>query len=152
MVRFFLNFFAWFALLSFRKFYNTLFKFQAGTTVRNFINKYGTVSTLPRVLSTASTLQTTGHLQNVASKILAQMDHSADACEDFYQYSCGGFIVDNGQEDAWERIRRQLDIVEGFSLYKDMFGDFYKSCVNYENGFNYKERINTSKLYPMDTF
>lgn len=35
------------------------------------------------------------HCVELAGKVLSSMDRTADPCEDFYQYACGGWVKHN---------------------------------------------------------
>lgn len=112
-----------------------------------FLRNHSTQAHLPQIKPTTIPLKKKGVLEKISSKILSKIDHSADACEDFYKYSCGSLQKDDSNLiDVWRRIREQMKSMGHISSFKSLFIDFYKSCVAYEDSFDYKQRINSSKI------
>ncbi|XP_076243957.1 endothelin-converting enzyme homolog [Calliopsis andreniformis] len=128
---------------------------ESTTDNPQIITTYST-STIPkRSITTASTYRpkrdvcTSGECKNIASKMLFYMNHTADPCEDFYEYACGGFeanpqVVDQNLENvAYQRILRQMqkEIDKGG---ESLFVKYYNSCIQYEN-INQTERIRLAR-------
>lgn len=47
----------------------------------------------------------TGHCKQIVSRMMSYMNHSADPCDDFYEYACGGFEA-NPQLIDGDLVRR----------------------------------------------
>ncbi|XP_046815217.1 neprilysin-2-like isoform X3 [Vespa crabro] len=86
-----------------------------------------------------------GQCKQIAAKILSYMNHSADPCEDFYEYACGGMIADpqiidlNLANKAYHRIAKQM-LEDADRDPPSPFTKYYNSCMKYEN-INIDERI-----------
>ncbi|XP_035736197.1 neprilysin-2-like isoform X3 [Vespa mandarinia] len=86
-----------------------------------------------------------GQCKQIAAKILSYMNHSADPCEDFYEYACGGMIADpqiidlNLANKAYHRIAEQM-LKDANRDPPSPFTKYYNSCMKYEN-INIDERI-----------
>ncbi|XP_018319405.1 endothelin-converting enzyme homolog [Agrilus planipennis] len=89
---------------------------------------------------------TTG-CKSTASRMLSLMDHSADACEDFYQFACGGLRENSADSNVWTAIAEELDKIDETSslLYLQKYAAFYKSCVEHEYIFEYENRLKRIK-------
>lgn len=84
--------------------------------------------------------------KKVASEMLYLMDHSVDACDDFYQFSCGGSQKEEKTNEfkMLDAISQALEIKTGNSSANDVrfFQDFYDQCCNYHtNAFDYRQRV-----------
>ncbi|XP_029471165.1 neprilysin isoform X2 [Rhinatrema bivittatum] len=80
-----------------------------------------------------------------ASRILDNMDPSAEPCQDFYQYACGGWLKKNiipetsSRYSSFDILRDELEVVLKDILEKANTGDLaavtkakilYRSCIN----------------------
>jgi len=61
--------------------------------------------------------------EQIAADVLAAMDLSADPCEDFYRYSCGGWL------DTTERPADQSRWVRSFSVVREQNREVVKSIL-----------------------
>lgn len=84
--------------------------------------------------------------KKIASEMLFLMDHSVDACDDFYQFSCGGTEKEEktNEHKMLDAISEALETQKTTSSSTDvkLFQEFYDQCYKYHtDAFDYKQRI-----------
>lgn len=124
------------------------------TTTEAVVNKSSNIQSLPNITSRVLNLGnspricTTSECNSAASQMLVKMNHSTDACEDFYDFSCGamqGGLTDEDAENDFV-IQKLMEDDASDELFLEVFKKFYASCVKHEVQFIYKERIAECKI------
>jgi len=72
---------------------------------------------------------TTEACKKSADRILSYMDTTVDPCNDFYKFSCGGFIKQNPLKPGQNSIYNFID-VESWEIYHDVITNEYKPQRN----------------------
>jgi len=85
---------------------------------------------------------TTSSCQDDATKLINAMDPSADPCQDFFQYACGGFNAKNPGKDTDDIAREKISAIISNILKApndpndpipvNQARDFYAACTNKE--------------------
>nr|CAD7430490.1 unnamed protein product [Timema monikensis] len=89
--------------------------------------------------------------KTLASHMLSMMDHSANPCDDFYQYACGGLRLRSRMvevkpaDDVWNRLKAVINDPEESSRASQQLIQFYNSCMTYEDSVNEAQRIQKAK-------
>ncbi|XP_045471469.1 uncharacterized protein LOC123678477 isoform X1 [Harmonia axyridis] len=73
----------------------------------------------------------------VATRMVSSMNISKIPCDDFYNYACGGTLVEEEEEVD---IFNPATVSRTRKFFMD-FNNFYLSCKKYEDKFLYKDRI-----------
>nr|CAD7257121.1 unnamed protein product [Timema shepardi] len=87
----------------------------------------------------------------LASRMLSLMDHSANPCDNFYQYACGGLRLRSRMvelkpaDDVWNRLKAVINNPEESNRASQQFIQFYNSCMTYEDSVNEEQRIQKAK-------
>ncbi|XP_072047751.1 endothelin-converting enzyme 2-like [Amphiura filiformis] len=95
-----------------------------------------------------ATLCTTAHCVITAGKLLSNIDPAVDPCDNFYEFSCGGWLKKNtipeeqSSYGTFERLRDQIDVILRGLLEKKKSNDdtesirkvkdLYNSCMDLE--------------------
>ncbi|KAL2715998.1 neprilysin-2-like isoform X4 [Vespula squamosa] len=114
-------------------------------TEKNTLITSNTESNVITTNITEHNICNSGQCKQIAARILSYMNHSADPCEDFYEYACGGMIADpqiidlNLANKAYHRIAKQM-LKDDDRDAPSLFTKYYNSCMKYEN-ININERI-----------
>lgn len=124
-----------------------VFDLKTEATTKTLQSTAATVSPLMVQIPPPRNICNSSACNSAASRMLGLMNHSADACEDFYDFACGGMDVSftaEVHETDW--LVRWFDENNGYSSkYLEQFGIFYESCVLYDDKFFYNERIAACK-------
>lgn len=67
-----------------------------------------------------------------AEQILNNMDRNVDPCEDFYQFSCGNFMAEIGEESGLDRmisaVNKTLERISSKQSYFMYLKQYMKKC------------------------
>nr|XP_008194030.2 PREDICTED: LOW QUALITY PROTEIN: neprilysin-2 [Tribolium castaneum] len=84
--------------------------------------------------------------KTTSSRILSMMNHSADPCDDFYEFACGRmYEIEEESVEFHDRemLTNQLAlIIDSSPKYLKDFKQFYQTCLQHEDDFNYRPRMN----------
>lgn len=119
--------------------------FRTTEVVANKSNNIQSLPSTTRVLNLGNSprICTSSECYVAASRMLFKMNHSTDACEDFYDFACGAMQESVTNEDAENDFVIQKLMQEDVSgeVFLEKFKKFYVTCVKHEEGFIYKDRV-----------
>lgn len=86
--------------------------------------------------------------------MLSLMNHSVDACLDFYEFACNSESVENHVQNAYEnedninhKLIEYIHKIPTTNVTKNTFlqilHQFYTNCTTYDQFFDYRKRVET---------
>ncbi|XP_008552498.3 neprilysin-1 [Microplitis demolitor] len=91
-----------------------------------------------------------GQCKQLSSKILSYMNHSANPCDDFYEYACGGMESDpqiSNVDLSMQVLERIKNSIKKFNHHPEYlsFTKYVDSCMRYDDYSTKNERIVQAK-------
>ena len=120
------------------------------TTTTTPVHIHAAKKSLPPANKSEPACSTNG-CKSAVSRMLHLMDHSADPCENFYEFSCGEAQEDNADSHKLNYLSWQLDRVDKKSPeFLRKAKQFHESCLGYDD-VDYASRVKAGESLTWST-